>query len=186
MKKPYLFAAVLIVAAVVVMVLGFNLNPAPIAAMQRNYALYVTDDTGVFFMQLKRGVDDAAADLNVKCALEVISPGEKPPENEVLGAVIYGEGLTGFEKPQVVVGVNVVSESKSGLIATETDLDECIHAVETGEIDGFFAQDPYAMGYRALQMLVNGTRAEAVPLTYITLENLYVKENIKLVFPLLQ
>ncbi len=170
MKKPYVTALILILLAVLVMVFGFRFNPEPKEGAPKLYAFVVADDTGTFFMQLKRGVDDAAADYKVKCTVEV---GQQPPKNGYAGAVVYGD--YSIDLPCVVI------QSQG-----EGDLEGNLKALESGEIDGFWVQDPYAMGYRAMAALITGSPVTDTPLTYITKENAYLKENIKLVFPLLQ
>jgi len=192
MKKIYLLALLLITAAVLVMAVGFSMNQSAPSLKQKHVAFYVTDDTGVFFMQLKRGVEDAALDMGAKCTLEVVAPNETPPENGYEGAVVFSQDAFEMKIPQVFIGKAipglrcVTAGEASGPIAAGEDLDKYIALLENGDIEGFFAMDPYAMGYRALEALVTGDAGTVVPLTYITLDNLYAKETIKLVFPLLQ
>lgn len=192
MKKIYLLALTLIVAAVLVMAVGFGMNQSPPAAAQKHVVFYVTDDTGVFFMQLKRGVEDAALIMGVSCTLEVVAPDDEPPENGYEGAVVYAKNALNTTLPQVFIDKNlpgircVTAGEGNGIVAAGEDLEKCVALLEAGEIEGFFAKDPYAMGYRALETLVTGGAGTVVPLTYITLDNLYAKETIKLVFPLLQ
>ncbi|MCL2866718.1 MAG: hypothetical protein FWF47_03040 [Clostridia bacterium] len=198
MKRPYLIAGALLVLTAVVMLFGFRTPVEPAPAPQDAYLLIVSDDTGAFLLQLKRGMDDAAARLNARWSLKVLAAGEIPDCSDKNGAVIYLDHpeavLASIGCPAVVIGQTVSSvpcivsaapEGDSPVSDTDVPLAELVAMLEAGTIDAFYAADPYAMGYLAVAALKEGGGRE-VPLKLITRDNLYGKENVKLVFPLLE
>lgn len=196
MKRPYIISGLLLIMTAIIMVVGFSSPAAPQEQAKDVYRLLVADDTGAFLLQLKRGMNDAAARHKVKWVLEVVAKGAMPTDAYPNHTLVYldeiPEGLT----PLVVIGqeaegVNCVYsarlENADYPLAEAYDMGAPLIArLEKGEIAGFMAQDPYAMGYLALENAVTNRGRVAVPLTLITKDNMYLKENIRLVFPLLQ
>lgn len=199
MKKPYLIVAVLMLLTIAIMIIGFREPAAQAPATPNTYLLLVSDDTGAFLMQLKRGMDDAAARLRVKWTAQVLAPGDMPVVSGQNGAVVYLDAaedwLDSLSLPVVVAGrslpnrVCVFSQAPAETLPVsdaDAPLSQLVSALEKGLINAFYAQDPYAIGYLALKTLHEGGGSQAVPLTRISIDNLYLKENIKRVFPLLQ
>lgn|GEM_PF-2450615 len=198
MKKPYLIAAALLILTAIIMAIGFREPDEDAPDPAGAYILIVSDDTGAFLMQLRRGAEDAAARLQSRLSL-LVAEGDIPDCADKSGAVLYVNDpealLPLLGCPAVLIGSrlsdtwSVVSETPAEDLPVSdvtAPLAQLTEWLEGGRIDAFYAQDPYAMGYLAVLILAEGGGSRIAPLKRVTRETLYLKENVKLVFPLIE
>lgn len=74
MKKPLLVSLVCLVASAALLIWGFQAPAAPAAPREIQVALLVESDTGSFLMQLRKGMQEAAASGSVQIAVQKLQP----------------------------------------------------------------------------------------------------------------
>ena len=74
MRKPLLISLVCILGALALLLWGFNQAPAELDAAPSRYVLLIESDTGSFLMQLRKGMQEAAAAHGAYLAVQIVSP----------------------------------------------------------------------------------------------------------------
>ncbi len=73
MRKPILIAIVCVAASLCLLFFGFTFSAPKTETPSPSYALLIQDDTGTFLMQLRKGMQEAAAAQGARLAVETLS-----------------------------------------------------------------------------------------------------------------
>lgn len=99
MKKPLLISLVCLVASGALLIWGFQAPAAPALPKEVQVALLVESDTGSFLMQLRKGMQEAAAGQGMRLTVEKLLP---DPESQA--RALAGRGISAalllLEEPQ--------------------------------------------------------------------------------------
>lgn len=286
MKRPLLISIACVAAALALLFWGFGQTPTTPEQARSRYVLLIENDTGTFLLQLRKGLEKAAAELHVTFSVMPVS--ELPRAGAVNACLLLLnepeatlDTLAGMKIPAVVIGREVegvpcvlsdhpdtgsqlirraleeADASRIALIMDKADPSaaarsraatlwakrngilvlqyspllilpsDCEAAIATSErstqwlaeqkqqaqFDGFVLgvdtgetrvsdlesgsvqvmalENPFAMGYVAMQQAHEALQGKVHDPTRIKsllaeLQNMYLAENVKLVFPLLQ
>lgn len=98
MKRTLITSLIMIFAALIIMIVGFNVPEGSDTPSLRPVLLLVEDDTGAFLLQLRLGAQQAVSELGCDLTVEVVSPGDQLEtewlERQFSGAVVYIEEET--------------------------------------------------------------------------------------------
>lgn len=97
MKRTLMVSGALVLAALLVMIIGFNVRDTGEEPARMQVLLMVEDDTGAFMLQLRLGAQKALGEMGCELSSEVVgledlgSAGDEWPGREFSGALVYIE-----------------------------------------------------------------------------------------------
>lgn len=98
MKKPVILSILCVAASLFLLLWGFNEPSNTETPPQKKYVLLIEDDTGTFLMQLRKGLQEGAAQQDARLAVETAGPDPRAQAND-LAAQGYSAALLLLSDP---------------------------------------------------------------------------------------